>query len=495
MEIVFLLIASVVFLIVGIIVGKMMSKSNSENDQEVKSLKASNEKLITDLSISNKEKNEAFVQKAREEETVKNLLNRIEEIELTSRSQNEEKTNKISSLEVKLENERQFLSEAQRAKSSLEANLKGATEKLETQKTEIEKTREEMINQFKIIATDALAKNTQDFTDINQEKVGNVLTPLKVEIEKFQKKFEEKISKQELERGMLTKEIEKMNESSNLLQKEAEALAKTLKGNKKAQGDWGEDVLRTILENSGLQEGLNFEYQYSQKDAEGNQQFPDVVVKFPSERRVVIDSKVSYGSYHDYINNEEEEKVELSIQQLVKDVKSHVDRLSRTDYEKSVDGSLDFIMMFMPMETALIAVMRKDSKLWQYAYERKVLLIGPTNLISALKLVENLWIREKQNLNTISVMNAAENIFKKFNTVLDHMHKLGNSLNKTVEYYNNATGSFATGKGSMKGMFLNMKELGVTTKTKIGESKSPALINENIQEIIPEDYNQEIEGK
>ena len=492
MENIYLLISCIIFLVLGIYLGKKLSRLNPNSEQEILNLKLEIEKSLSYTTNLLDEKSLIKDAKTRLEEAVKNLEKRIVQISEQYESIQDQQKLNILRIEEKLEVERgRFTDEIGKA-TKLEAELKSANEKLETQKADIQKTREDMVNQFKVIASEALAKNTKEFSDINKEKVGGILNPLKDEIEKFQNKFEEKISKQELERGMLTKEIEKMNQSSELLQKEARALAKTLKGNKKAQGDWGEDVLRTILENSGLQEGLNFEYQYSQKDVDGNQQFPDVVVKFPSNRRVIIDSKVSYGSYHDYINSEEEEQIEMSIQQLVKDVKSHVDRLSRTDYEKSVDGSLDFIMMFMPMETALISVMRKDPKIWQYAYDRKVLIIGPTNLISALKLVENLWIREKQTLNTIAVMDAAEGILKKFNTVLEHMHRLGASLNKTVEYYNDATGSFATGKGHMKGMFLKMSELGVTTKTKIGAIKEPSEITRSIQEITPEDYHEEL---
>lgn len=285
--------------------------------------------------------------------------------------------------------------------------------------------------------------------------------------------MEETYNNEARERFSLKEQIKELVERSESIGAEAKQLTHALRGDSKIQGDWGEMILESILEKSGLEKDREYFIQETLRDEEGHtiqgsdgrKMRPDVIIRYPGgeNHQMVIDSKVSLTAYVNYVNAEDADEARLALKQHLVSVKKHIDELAGKSYQDYV-GKGDHVMMFIPNEAAYLAAMQADHALWQYAYEKKVLLLSPTNLIAALKLVADLWQRDKQTRNAIDIAEEGGKLYDKFAGFVEDMEKIGKSLNTTAMAYTDAMKKLKTGNGNLIGRVEKLKVMGVKAK-------------------------------
>lgn len=333
---------------------------------------------------------------------------------------------------------------------------------------EKEKLAKESETRFQNIANEILTTNSRIFKEQNETRLSEILTPLKENIEQFKKTINDSYSNEARERFSLQERIKELIELNQSISKEAKDLTTALKGNSKVQGDWGEMILENILEKSGLEKGREYEVQVTTdengktlRNDDGAALRPDVVVNYPGNRRVVIDSKVSLRAYVNYINSETPEEQETYAKQHLASVRNHIAELRDKKYQDYVGGGkTDFVMMFIPNEAAYITAMQLDCKLWQDAYDVRVLLVSPTQLISALRLVAQLWSHDRQTRNAIEIAKAGGNMYDKFVGFVDDMYKIEKSIKQANDTYNSAMNKLHEGKGNLVSYAEKMRTLG-----------------------------------
>ncbi len=360
-----------------------------------------------------------------------------------------------------------------REKGDLQARNQMLSENMEVQKQEVQRIRQEMNNEFKVLANEILQEKSKSFSEMNHERLAEILNPLKERLEGFKKTVEETYNNEARERFSLKEQIKELVERSESIGAEAKQLTHALRGDSKIQGDWGEMILESILEKSGLEKDREYFIQETLRDEEGHtiqgsdgrKMRPDVIIRYPGgeNHQMVIDSKVSLTAYVNYVNAEDADEARLALKQHLVSVRKHIDELAGKSYQDYV-GKGDHVMMFIPNEAAYLAAMQADHALWQYAYEKKVLLLSPTNLIAALKLVADLWQRDKQTRNAIDIAEEGGKLYDKFAGFVEDMEKIGKSLNTTAMAYTDAMKKLKTGNGNLIGRVEKLKVMGVKAK-------------------------------
>ncbi|MBX0332972.1 DNA recombination protein RmuC [Pontibacter sp. HSC-14F20] len=358
------------------------------------------------------------------------------------------------------------------ANSTLTANNSSLNEKITTQKDEITKIQETALLQFEKIANQILEEKSGKFTDVNKANIEALLKPLGDNIDTFKKKVEETYDKESKERFSLEAKVKELVEQTNKVSTEANNLATALKGQSKKQGDWGEMILESILQQSGLEKEREYFLQQTIKDEEGNSLRPDVLVKLPDERVIIIDSKVSLVSYDRYFSAETAEAQEMHLHEHLKSIRKHIDDLQGKKYD-NLESSLDFTMMFVPIEPAYMIAIQNDRELWSYAYSKRILLISPTNLIACLKLMADLWKREMQSKNAMEIVNRGEKLYEKFVGFVSKLEDVGKHLEKSRDAYDHAIGQLKTGSGNLIGQAIKLKDLGLKSSKTISAAMLP----------------------
>ncbi len=367
-----------------------------------------------------------------------------------------------SDMELEIKELRKSTSHLLDEKATILANFKTAEGKLYTQKAEIEEIRKTSHLEFERIANELLENKSKKFATVNKENIENILIPLKTDIESFKIKVEETYNKESNERFSLQKEVKNLIEQTNKVKDEANNLATALKGQTKKQGDWGEMILNNILEINELVRGRDYDVQYSIKNSEGEQQFLDVVVNLPDNRKLIIDSKVTLNAYERYCSAETEDERAKHLKDHIQALTNHIDQLSNKKYEE-METSPDFVMLFVSIESAYLTAIQNDSKLWSRAYSKKIMLISPNNLMSAMKIVSDLWKRDTQSKNALEIAKQGEKLYEKFIGFLTNMESIGNHINRTKTSYDNAFKQLSTGNGNLISQAVKLKELGVKT--------------------------------
>jgi len=348
------------------------------------------------------------------------------------------------------------------------ANNKALEDKLETQKTEMEEMGKKFNSEFKNIASEILKDNTKSFSEVNEAKIKELLNPLNKDIKEFKTKVEEVYDKEAKERFSLGQEVKKLSEKSDKISQDAINLTNALKGEVKTQGRWGEMILESILEKSGLRKGEIYFMEAQlyapdgtpqRSEVEGKKMRPDALIKYPDERNVIIDSKVSINAFSRYFEADSPEEQQTALDEHLKSIKNHIIGLSSKGYD-DYDKALDFVMMFIPSEPAYIAAMQADPNLWNFAYDKRILLMNPTNLITALKLIEDLWKREYQNQNAIEIANRGEKLYKKFVGFVGNLEKVGDNIGRAKTAYDDAYSQLSTGSDNLVRQATKLKNLG-----------------------------------
>lgn len=378
----------------------------------------------------------------------------------------------LQSLKAQMENERLF-AEKLRAESDQQW-----AQKLESLKQEMHRM---TIEQQKA-AAEQLAAKQSTLQENNRLQMDELLKPIKEQFADFKKSVEESKTQNEVNKKELQSTFEatmklfqqeqqqavtSLKEQTSKIGSDAANLTKALKGDSKMQGDWGEMVLETILENSGLRKNEEFFIQENTKDENGKNFRPDVIVRFPEGRSVVIDSKVSLTAYTDALAAETDEERERLMKSHALSVRKHIDELAEKDYSKLVEDAIGFVLMFIPNETSYIAAMKQQPDLSRYAYQKKIIIISPSNLLMALQLAYNLWQYDRQNKNVEKIVKTAADLYDKVATFEDTFTGIGDLITRLSGTYDKAKKQLYDGTGNVMRRVESLKNLGVTPKKQI----------------------------
>lgn len=363
--------------------------------------------------------------------------------------------------------------EAERANSGeisvkyarLEADFINLQNKLVEQKSEIEDLQKKFSSEFENIANKILKENSREFTTLNQKNISDILTPLKDKIEKFEKKVEDTYEKGLRDQSDLKVELKKLHDLNTQISEEANNLTRALKSDTKKMGNWGELILDRILEQSGLEKGKEYYSQYTDKSEDGTILRPDVVVLLPEKKHIIIDSKVSLVAYERFVNTPDDAEKERFLKMHNDSVRDHVKSLSEKNYSAALSlDTPDFVLMFMPLESAFSAAIQYEPELFNYAWQRRIVIVSPTTLLATLKTVESIWKHEKQTQNALEIARQGNSLYDKFVNFINDLEKIGTQINSLQNTYQDAHKKLTSGKGNLVRQAERLKELGVKTE-------------------------------
>jgi len=364
--------------------------------------------------------------------------------------------------------------------ATLNTTIKEQKKNIEEKLALLEENKNKLTKEFHYIATKVLENNSKKFSEQSSQSVKEIITPVKLQIEEFKKRVDDIYDKEAKERNSLLHEIKTLKELNEKMSQDALNLTNALKGETKQQGTWGEMILERVLESSGLREGEEYEREVSLKSEEGERFRPDVIVKLPGDRQIIIDAKTSLTNYERYISSDNEEEKNKELKLHINSIKEHIKELSKKDYEK-LNGvnSLDFIFMFIPVEGALLVALKNDPALYDQAFREHIVLVSPTTLLVALRAVENSWRYEKQAQNIKEVTIKAEKLYAKFVGFLKDFENVGKSIKKSEESYNEALKKLSTGRGNIIRQITQFKESAkISPKNEIPQELTDASIVE-----------------
>ena len=369
-----------------------------------------------------------------------------------------EKAN-LAALRDQLTAERQRLSNhVAELTTALESERSQNTEKIELLKN----AEEQLSNRFKALAGEILEDKTKRFTEQNKINLDQLLEPLKIKITEFQGKVQEVYVQEGKDRSALAEQVKQLMALNNQLSKDAHNLTSALKGQAKAQGNWGELVLERVLEASGLRKGHEYDVQESYTRADGSRAQPDVVVHLPEDRHLIVDAKVSLTAYEEHANAETDHQREAALRRHLDSVRTHIKELSEKNYQQLYGlKSLDFVLMFIPVEPAFMLAISHDSYLWQDAWKKNVLLVSPSTLLFVVRTVAHLWRQEQQNRNAQDIAKRGAELYDKFVGFIGDLDDLGKHLNRAQEAYTGAYGKIKSGRGNLVGQAQKLVSLGV----------------------------------
>lgn len=344
----------------------------------------------------------------------------------------------------------------------------GSEKRIKEQREEFDKIKEQLKTDFQNLANSIFEDKSKKFTEQNKKNLDALLNPLSEKIKEFKEKVETTHDQQTRDRVQLREQIKNLTELNVQMSQEANNLTNALKGQSKTMGNWGELILETLLEHSGLQKGEEYLVQESFKNEDGKRSQPDVIVNLPEEKHLVIDSKVSLVAYERYCSNlENDDDKKQHLKDHIVSIRKHVNDLSQKNYQELHQISApDFIMMFVPLDPALIVALQNDPKLFIEAFDKGIFLVSPATLLFALRTIANLWKREKQNRNALEIAKRSGQLYDKFVLFYEKLEELGYQIKKTQECYDDSLNKLKTGRGSLVSRVEKIKQLGArTTKT------------------------------
>lgn len=435
---------SILLLIVGLILGYAIGHFRNKSSQPL-----------------SKEEAEALQQ---EREQALRAISRLEE-------RNERLDAEVSEVKNNYLKEQDRANEAEKENVRLKSINDNLKERLGEQKEEMENLQERFKDEFENLANKILEEKSQKFTEQNKEKLDQLLKPLGEKMEEFKKKVEE-THKEDIEgRSSLKQHLEHLKEMNQQMAQEAKDLTRALKGDSKTQGSWGEVILQRILEKSGLTKGREYEIQENHRSEDGRNLYPDVVVYLPDDKRLVIDSKVSLTAYEEFSSTEVESERQQALKQHLSSLRSHVKGLSSKNYEQLHGGnSPDFVLMFVPIESAFGVALQYDSSLYYDAFEKNIVIVSPSTLLATLATIDSVWKQEYQNKNAQKIAERGGKLYDKFVLFVESLEEIGMRIRQSQESYDQAMNRLKTGRGDLIGQADKLRKLGANNSKKLSSN-------------------------
>lgn len=376
----------------------------------------------------------------------------------------------LSDCQQALASKQQECLELTRQLSSLKAESEQKQVRYEEQLQLLNSARKELSQEFENLANRIFSDKQKAFSEQSKATLSSTIDPLKDQLLQFRRKVEDVYDKEAADRNKLMGQVAALQQQTQQIGEDAVNLAAALKGDNKAQGNWGEVVLERLLEESGLQKGREYETQVALKGEKGERRNPDVIIRLPEKKDIIIDAKVSLLGYEEYCRCVEPQDKERALKKHIASLRAHIKELSAKDYER-LDNirSLDFVFIFIPIEAAFMLAMQHDSQLFQEAYAKHIILVSPTTLLATLRTVENIWRYEKQNRNAEKIATQAGAIHDQFVLVLESLDELGRCLDRTSNAYTTTVKRLSTGRGNLVRRVENFRLLGAKTKKVLPE--------------------------
>ena len=419
-----------IFLALGFVIGKLLTKSNFE-------------KVTSELEIRNK------------------LL--LEEKQL-----NELNLNKLFQEKNSLNEEKHQIDIRLAQKVSEFHNLE---EKLNENKVEVEKLQEKFSKEFEILASKILEEKSVKFTEQNKENLKNILSPLQEKIQTFERKVEDTHKESIDYHAALRQQILGLKDLNLQMSKDTINLTKALKGDSKTQGNWGELVLERVLEKSGLEKDREYFVQQSFTNDEGKRILPDVVIHLPDGKKMVIDSKVSLTAYEQFVNSDDDYEKSQFLKEHVNSLKRHIEQLSEKRYEDIYKiESPDFVLLFIPIEPAFAVALNIDNQLYNKAFEKNIVIVTPTTLLATLRTIDSMWNNEKQQRNAIEIARQAGALYDKFEGFITDLTNVGKKMDEAKAEYRGAMNKLFEGKGNLIVSVEKLKKMGAKSKKSLPQN-------------------------
>jgi DNA recombination protein RmuC len=388
-------------------------------------------------------------------------LNAIRQAAASMKAQLDEKIKALSTRESELSRERESRIKLNADAAGKDMQIKNLMEQMESKKKEIDELNAKFTEEFKKVANQLFINHSGQFTKLTSEHLGQLLKPFREQIDKFEKKIDSSRESQVKESTSLKEQISQLASLNQTMSLEARNLANALKNESKTRGNWGEMILEKILESSGLIKNEHYTVQTSLKGEENNRLQPDVIIHLPEGKHLIIDSKVSLVDYERYCNAVEEEDRNVFLINHINSIYGHVDNLSSKEYQKALGvNPPDFVLMFVPVEAALLTALEHDRDLFGYAWEKNIAVISPTTLIPTLKIIYNIWRQESQNRNALAIAETGGKLYDKFAGFLNDLLQIGRCIDNARGNYDDALKKLSTGRGNIIGMAEKMKEMG-----------------------------------
>lgn len=398
----------------------------------------------------------------------------------------------------KLQNDSQSIHSDFQQVTEKNSLLRESVSRLETQLAEersqnqekiqlLENAREKMSLEFKNLANEILEQKGRAFTDSNRQNIESILKPLQEKIQQFEKKVDDTYDRESKERFSLAKEIRNLQDLNLRISEDAVNLTNALKGDTKTQGNWGEFVLERLLENSGLRKGSEYVIQKSLRTNEGGNRQPDVIIHLPESKDVIVDSKVSLVAYERYYSEPDESKKNTALKEHIQSIRNHIRDLSKKDYQNlQAVRSLDFVIMFLPVESAFALAVQNDQSLFTEAFDKNIALVAPTTLMATLRTIQNIWRYEHQNKNALEIAKGAGAMYDKFVSFTEDLEDIGKRLDQTQVSYEQAHKKLVSGRGNLVTRVEKLKTLGA----RASKSLAGADTEESLKHDVPGINNQ-----
>ena len=373
--------------------------------------------------------------------------------------------------ETELNGERQKVLDLSSKLSSLQSDYSNLQQKLNEQKGEIEDLQGKFTKEFENLANKIFDEKTKKFSDQSKTNLAEILNPLKEKISEFQNKVEE-TNKDSISRtAALREQLHSLIEMNQQMSQDAQNLVKALKGDTKTQGDWGEIQLERILERSGLRKGEEYTVQESYTSEDGSRKRPDVIVNLPENKKIIIDSKVSLVHYERFASAETEDEKNINLRSFIDSVKKHIKELSDKKYQNLFDqGSLDFVLMFIPIEPAFILAIQFGENLYVDAYDKNIVIVSPSTLLATLRTIANIWKQEYQNQNVIEIAKQSGALYDKFVGFVEDLKSVGERMDQAKGSYVDAMKKLSEGSGNLVRRAEKIKQLGAKTSKSLPQN-------------------------
>ncbi|WP_299248546.1 DNA recombination protein RmuC [uncultured Aquimarina sp.] len=447
-----LLLVAVAAIIIGFFIGKYVASLKNKSDQSTLNERANQLQLQFDEAKKAADQQLEFTKQ--QQETYKQSL--------------EKQLSDISTEREEIRREKDFLNTELTRRNAEFENLQL---KNQEQKDEVEKLQEKFTKEFENLANKILDEKSNKFTEQNKENIKNILNPLQEKINTFEKKVEQTHKESIDYHAALRQQILGLKDLNEQMSKEATNLTKALKGDSKMQGNWGELVLERVLEKSGLEKDREYFVQQSFTTTDGQRVLPDVVIHLPDSKKMIIDSKVTLTAYERYVNEDDEHLRTTYLKEHITSLKRHIDQLSEKNYQDLYDiESPDFVLLFVPIEPAFAIAINEDSKLYNQAFEKNIVIVTPATLLATLRTIDTMWNNEKQQRNAIEIARQAGALYDKFEGLVKDLTGVGKKIDDAKKDYSSAMNKLVEGRGNLITSVEKLKKMGAKAKKSLPEA-------------------------